>query len=93
MIPHQAEHPEWQRLDGRDRDESEAKEGNRSIFGRFRHVGKTWKVHADTKFAPTHGRLHEARWRPIRRRVDNTGKGTKLQTRPASEWLFIYLVP
>jgi len=52
VIPHQAAHPEWERSDGRDREPSKSQKGNRAIFAQFRHVGRTWKVHADTRFAP-----------------------------------------
>ena len=52
VIPHQGAHPQWERLDGWDQEPSKAHEGNRDIFGRFQHAGKTWKVHADTRLAP-----------------------------------------
>jgi hypothetical protein len=46
VLPLQAEHPGWRRLDG------EATGGNRSVAGSFRHGDDVWKVHADTHFAP-----------------------------------------
>jgi hypothetical protein len=92
VIPHQAAHVEWLRLDGWDREPSKSKKGNRDIFGQFSYAGKTWKVHADTKFAPLMKAYAQEDCDPFIEEPTNTTRGTKLQTRPPSEWMFIYLV-
>lgn len=46
VLPLKKKHPRWTRLDGLSRG------GNRSIVGRFRHVGRVWVVHGDTRFEP-----------------------------------------
>jgi hypothetical protein len=46
VLPAKAANPTHHRLDGR------AGGGNRTVFGRFRHDGRIWKVHADTWFEP-----------------------------------------
>jgi hypothetical protein len=92
VIPHQAAHPEWKRLDGWDREPSKSQKGNRTIFAQFRHAGRTWKVHADTKFAPLMEAYMKQDGDPFVEEPTNTKQGTKLQTRPPSKWMFIYLV-
>jgi hypothetical protein len=44
--PLREKNPSWHRLDG------EPSGGNRKVIGKFRHVGRVWEVHADTKFEP-----------------------------------------
>jgi hypothetical protein len=44
--PLRASNPTHRRLDGNDTG------GNRTPVGTFRHRGRTWKVHADSHFAP-----------------------------------------
>jgi len=92
VIPHQAAHPEWKRLDGWDREPSKSQKGNRAIFAQFRHAGRTWRVHADTKFAPLMEAYIKQDGDPFFEEPTNTIQGTKLQTRPPSKWMFIYLV-
>lgn len=46
VLPLQKLHPTWHRLDGW------ANGGNRKVVGRFQHGGRTWQVHADTRFDP-----------------------------------------
>src|ERR1017187_5365225 len=89
VIPHQAAHPEWKRLDGWDREPSKSQKGNRTIFAQFRHAGRTWKVHADTKFAPLMEAHSKQDGDPFVEEPTNTNQGTKLQTRPPSKWMFI----
>jgi hypothetical protein len=92
VIPHQAAHPEWERLDGWDREPSKSQKGNRAIFAKFRHAGRTWKVHADTRFAPLTEAYSKQDGDPFVEEPTNTKQGTKLQTRPPSKWMFIYVV-
>ncbi len=92
VIPHQAAHPEWKRLDGWDREPSKSQKGNPAIFAQFRHAGRTWRVHADTKFAPLMEAYMKQDGDPFVEEPTNTKQDTKLQTRPPSKWLFIYLV-
>jgi hypothetical protein len=92
VIPHQAAHPEWKRLDGWDHDPSKAHEGNQTIFARFRHAGRIWKVDADTRFAPLMDAYMKQDGDPFFEEPTNTNLGTKLQTRPPSKLMFIYLV-
>ena len=89
-IPHQLAHPEWKRLDGWDRDPVRATKGNPDTFACFRHHGKTWKVHADTNFAPLMAAYNQ-QGDPFREVPTNGGRGTKLQTTPYSKWMFVYL--
>jgi hypothetical protein len=46
ILPLQRENPSWHRLDG------ESSGGTRNVVGRFRHVGRVWVVHGDTRFEP-----------------------------------------
>jgi hypothetical protein len=92
VIPHQAAHPEWERLDGWDREPSRSQKGNPAPFAHFRHVGKNWKVDADTRFTPLMEAYMKQDGDPFFEEPTNTNKGTKLQTRPPSKWMFIYLV-
>ena len=92
VIPHQAAHPEWKRLDGWDREPSKSQNGNRTIFAQFRHAGRTWKVHSDTRFAPLMEAYMKPDGDPFFEEPTNTNQGTKLQPRPPSKWMFIYLV-
>jgi hypothetical protein len=92
VIPLQAAHPEWKRLDGWDREPTKSQKGNRAIFAQFRHAGRTWKVHADTMFAPLMEAYLKQDGDPFVEESTNTKQGTKLQTRPPSKWMFIYLV-
>lgn len=46
VLPLQAAHPRWLRLDG------ETSGGNRSAVGSFRYLDRVWVVHADTWFDP-----------------------------------------
>jgi hypothetical protein len=48
VIPRRALDPSKARFDGW----SPGSGGNREIAGRFRHQGKVWKMHADTRFEP-----------------------------------------
>jgi hypothetical protein len=93
VIPHQESHPEWKRLDGWDRDPSKTTQnGNRTIFAQFRHAGKMWKVHVDTKFAPLMEAYRKQDGDPFVEDPTKKKQGTKLQTRPPSKCMFIYLV-
>lgn len=92
VIPHQAAHPEWERLDGWDRQQSKSQKGNPATFGHFRHAGRTWKVHADTRFSPLMEAYLKQESDPFFEEPTKTNQGTKLQTRPPSKWMFIYLV-
>jgi hypothetical protein len=92
VIPHQAAHPEWKRLDGWDHDPSKAKKGNQTIFARFRHGGRIWKVNADTEFASLMEAYMKQDSDPFFEEPTNTNQGTKLQTRPPTKCMFIYLV-
>jgi hypothetical protein len=92
LIPHQAARPEWERLDGWDREPSKSQKGNRTIFARFRHAGRMWKVHADTRFAPLMEAYMKQDGDPFVEEPTTSNQGTKLQTRPPSECMFIYLV-
>ena len=92
VIPHQVAHPEWERLDGWDREPSKSQKGNWAIFAQFRHAGRTWKVHADTRFTPLMEAYMKQDGDPFFEEPTNTNQGTKLQTRPPSKCMFIYLV-
>jgi hypothetical protein len=46
VLPLRAQEPERLRLDGWQRD------GNREIVARFRHAGRVWQVHGDTRIGP-----------------------------------------
>ena len=92
VIPHQAAHPEWKRLDGWDCEPSKSQKGNRASFAQFRHAGRTWKVHADTRFIPLMEAYMKQDGDPFFEERTNTNQGTKLQTRPPSKWMFIYPV-
>ena len=47
VLPLQKKNPTWERLDG-------ASTGsNREVVARFRYAGRVWKVHGDTRIAPT----------------------------------------
>ncbi len=46
VMPLQRKNPTWHRLDG------EPSGGNRNVVGRFRHLGRVWVVHGDTRFDP-----------------------------------------
>jgi hypothetical protein len=92
VIPHQAAHPEWKRLDGWDREPSKSQKGNRAIFAQFHHTGRTWRVHTDTRFAPLMDAYMKQDGDPFFEEPTNTNQGTKLQTQPPSKWMFICLV-
>jgi hypothetical protein len=62
-------------------------------FAQFRHAGRMWKVHADTRFAPLMEAYMKKDGDPFVEEPTNTKLGTKLQTQPPSKWMFIYLVP
>jgi hypothetical protein len=46
VISQKNANPDHIRLDG------QPSGGNRSIFGCFQHLGRTWKVHSDTHYEP-----------------------------------------
>jgi hypothetical protein len=46
VLPHKASNPSQLRLDG------QTSGSSRAIFGKFRHFGKVWEVHEDTRFEP-----------------------------------------
>jgi hypothetical protein len=46
ILPRQEKNPDHVRLDGR------LSGGNREVAGQFLHHGKTWKIHADTRYEP-----------------------------------------
>lgn len=50
VLPLKLANPSWIRLDGQMNDDERI--DARNIFGRFRHSGRIWKIHGDTRFAP-----------------------------------------
>lgn len=46
VLPLKEKYPTWHRLDGK------ADGGNRAVVGKFRHAGREWVVHGDSRFDP-----------------------------------------
>lgn len=98
IIPKRLAHPTHLRLDG------QITGGNREIAGMFYHVGRIWKVHADSHYEPlllAYDSIiqHGAAYEPFRIEDTNTLAGTclvliaevqQLKSKPRFKHLYIY---
>jgi hypothetical protein len=93
VIPQRALDPSKVRFDGW----SPGSGGNREIAGRFRHQGKVWKMHADTRFEPlftAYEEIKKGRQDPFVEMTTQGERGTRLVLREdlwtGFRYLYIY---
>jgi hypothetical protein len=90
VLPHQADHPEYIRLDGALRG------GNIEVCGTFSHKGHEWVVHADTRFEPLKIAYHALASGTDPFKVENTKHGRCLvlkkryRAKPNAKYIYIY---
>ncbi len=93
VIPRKALDPAKVRFDGW----SPNSGGNREIAGRFRHQGKAWKMHSDTRFEPlliAYAEVKKGRRDPFVEEITQRERGTRLVLRndlwKGFKYLYIY---
>ncbi|MEA2624389.1 MAG: hypothetical protein QOD06_434 [Candidatus Binatota bacterium] len=93
VLPANAANPTHHRLDGGTRG------GNRTVFGKFRHGQRIWKVHADTWYEPLLAAFARARegadpfiegWTRGGTRCLELANVQGLTPRPPNKHLYIY---